>query len=387
MTRAIALIVVAEFFGTSLWFTGNAVVPELVTTWQLTPAAAAWLLIAVQLGFIVGTLALAVTGLADWFPAHRVFAVAAVVGAVSNLAFAHLAHGIIAALILRGITGLSLAGVYPLGMKLVVTWAPDRAGAALGWLVGALTLGTASPFLLRYLGSEFPWQAVVSAASGLAMLGGFIVLALGEGPARKSGTSVRWGTVWQAFRAPAFRASALGYFGHMWELYAFWALVPALTATALREPDPKSRGVFLAAFAVIGCGAAGCILGGWVSRRIRSETVAAVALAVSGSLCVLFPFVSFLPPTSCLLLLGFWGFAVVADSPQFSALSAKACPPDAVGSALAVQNGIGFLITAASIQLTAVVWPMLGVSSVWLLAPGPALGLLGMRRLLARSVS
>jgi MFS family permease len=384
MTRPVALIVVAELFGTALWFTGNAAVPELVARWQLSATDAAGLLVAVQLGFIAGTLTLAATGLADRFPAQRVFAGAALVGAAANLGFAHLADGLLAAIVFRGVTGLSLAGIYPLGMKLVVTWAPKRAGAALGWLVGALTLGTASPFLLRGVGG-FPWQFAVSAASGLALLGGLIALALGEGPAKRPGTAVRWGTVWRAFRVPAFRASALGYFGHMWELYAFWALVPRLAADALREPRPAGETVFLTTFAVIGIGALGCVLGGWASRRVGSAMVAGVALAVSGSLCLLFPLLVASSAELRLVLLLIWGFAVVADSPQFSAISARTCPPDAVGSALAVQNGIGFLITVASIQLTAVLWEALGVDVLWVLAPGPALGLLGLWPLLRKS--
>jgi predicted MFS family arabinose efflux permease len=181
---------------------------------------------------------------------------------------------------------------------------------------------------------------------------------------------------------PAFRASALGYFGHMWELYAFWALTPTLAAAALREADPKAPAVFLAAFGVVGIGAAGCVLGGRLSRRVGSAPVAGLALAASGLMCAVYPVLSFLPPVPCLLLLLIWGFAVVADSPQFSALSARACPPEAVGSGLAVQNGVGFLITVGAIQLTAAVGPDLGAYTPWVLLPGPVLGLIGLAPLL-----
>ncbi len=364
MTRfALSLIVLAELFGTSLWFAGNAAVKEL--PWELSPAAAAWLLNATQLGFIVGTLTLAATALADRFPAHRVFFVSAVIGAAANLGFAYVADGFVSALAFRFVTGLALAGVYPLGMKLVVGWAPERAGVVLGWLVGALVVGTASPFLVRSFGRQLDWQTTAAVASALALLGGVIVLSLGEGPAKKVGPPLHWADAIRAFREPAFRASALGYFGHMWELYAFWSLVPRLVKDDMHT-----------AFVVIAVGAIGCVGGGWLSRRGGSLFVARVALATSGLMCLLFPVAG---PFQLLVLL-MWGMTVAADSPQFSAMSAKACPPQAVGGALALQNGIGFLITIASIQLVAEWWPVWNEWTVWVLLPGPVLGLLAMRQ-------
>jgi MFS family permease len=363
MRFPIALIVLAELFGTSLWFTGNAAVRELEVLWGLSSVAAAWLLNATQLGFIVGTLSLAATALADRFPAHRVFFIASVVGAAANLGFSYLADGFISALVFRFVTGLALAGIYPLGMKLVVGWAPERAGVVLGWLVGAVTLGTASPFLVRSLSTVHNWQTMAAVASVFAWIGGVVVLSLGEGPAKKVAAKLNWADAFRAFRDPRFRASALGYFGHMWELYAFWLLVPRLV-----NDNP------LTAFAVIAVGAIGCVAGGWLSRRTGSLFVARMALAASGLICLIFPLVGSLQ----LALLLVWGFAVVADSPQFSAMSAKACPPQAVGGALALMVSIGFAITILSIQLVGAVWQQFGVQAVWILLPGPVFGLLAL---------
>jgi MFS family permease len=375
MDRRIAPIIVAEFCGTSLWFSGKNAIAELAAQWQLAASAQAWLLMAVQIGFILGTLTLAATGLADAFRSHHVFAIASILGAAANAGFLLLSDGLAAALAFRFLTGMALAGIYPLGMKLVVSWAPNRAGMALGWLVGALTVGTAIPFLARAVGGDVYWREAVLASSVLAVVGAALVVSIGEGPAVRSRAGFAWGQVWSVFRVPAFRSSALGYFGHMWELYAFWALVPLFVGRL----GYSGWELWLSTFAVIAAGALGCVFGGRVSRSRGSLVVARVALAGSGLCCLLAPLLTQLHMGVALALLALWGFLVVADSPQFSAMSAKASPPEAVGSALAVQNSIGFAITIVSIQLTASLWDVLGEWTAWLLAPGPMLGLLALR--------
>ena len=391
MRGAVALIVLSQWLGTSLWFSPSGAADGLMARLEIGASAFGWLIAATQLGFIAGTLGVAASGLADRFGASRIFALSAVAGAVANAAIGLSGVDYVAAWLLRFVVGLCLAGIYPLGMKMIVQWVGGRPAAALGWLVGMLTLGTAMPHLLRASGASWPWQAVVLASSALALVGAALVFFLGDGPfaapqARRGDVDATEPGVWNVFRVPAFRASAFGYFGHMWELYAFWSVLPWLVqpiaAELTRGGGAGAPSVALLSFGVIAIGSLGCVLGGQWSRRIGSARVAALALAGSGAMCLLYPLLAGAPIALRLGALLFWGFCVVADSPQFSALSAQFAPPRLLGSALVAQNGIGFLITVASILVLSRALPAWGAQAMWILVPGPLLGLWALRPLL-----
>lgn len=381
----VAVISFAQLFGTSLWFSANGAASGITRAWHASAGDIGWLTSAVQVGFILGTLAMSMRGNADRFRASSIFVWSAIFGAIFNAMFALLATGIVSGVICRFLVGVCLAGIYPIGMKLVVSWAPEKTGPALAQLVAMLTLGSGLPHALKAMGTNLPWQAIIGASSVLALLAALLIFVLGDrthergpldGHVMVKGSSSPG--LLDTFRRADFRAAALGYFGHMWELYAFWTLVPLYVAHSSLAISGHAGGASGLAFLIFVAGSAGCLAGGVLSRRFGSARVAAGALAISGTCCVLFALVwrdASAPWLLTLLLV--WGATVIADSPQFSALSADACPPELVGSALAIQNAIGFALTVVSISAATALFERIGLDSTWLLAIGPVAGLIG----------
>jgi len=363
------------------------VLADLQREWALPAAALGYATSAVQLGFIAGTLAFAFFAIADRFSPRLVFFLCALAGALFNAALLAAAPGLAVLLALRFATGFFLAGIYPVGMKIASGWYQRDLGNALGFLVGALVAGTAFPHLVRSMGEALPWQQVMLATSGVAMLGGLAMLLLvPDGPHLAKGARFDPRALAAVFRVKAFRASSFGYFGHMWELYAFWAFVPWILAAHAAAPGGAPLDVPLWSFAVIAAGGLGCALGGLASLRLGSARVAFAQLSASGACCLASPLAFHAPTPAFLAFLLFWGVVVVGDSPQFSALNAHSAPRERVGSALTIANCIGFGITIFSIELLNAIAGR--VAPQWLfllLAPGPALGLVALRPLLARA--
>lgn len=376
------LIVIAQFCCTSLWFAGNAVMPQLVHQFDLLPGALGHLTSAVQLGFIFGTLLFAILSFVDRYSPSRVFFVSALLGAGFNLAVIWEGHTFMSLLTCRMLTGVFLAGIYPVGMKIAADYYQKRLGKSLGFLVGALVFGTAFPHLLSDLTTSMAWESVLMLTSALAVIGGVFILSfVPDGPYRKASFHLDLSGFWTVFKVKSFRKAAFGYFGHMWELYAFWTFVPVMLSLYEQFHSDTHLNIALLSFLIIGVGSLSCVAAGYFSQRFGAQRIAALALAISGSCCLISPWMFGLQ--NGYLFIGFllvWGLAVIADSPLLSSLVAQHAPAAQKGTALTIVNCVGFSITIISIQLLSKLSLHTNPFSIYMvLAIGPILSLLALR--------
>jgi len=366
------VIVFSQFAGTSLWFAGNAIINDIQPA---STGGFANITSIVQFGFIAGTLVFSVLTIADRFPASRVFFFSSVVAATANLLLVWLAKDVSWLMTLRFVTGFFLAGIYPVGMKIAAEHFSGKLGNALGFLVGALVFGTAFPHILRSQLKDLNWQNVLLFTSVLALVGGLLILVFVPSPKSRTASTFRFNTAFTVFGSSNFRSAAFGYFGHMWELYTFWAFVPLILATYNQLHHIKIN-IAAWSFIIIAVGGLGCVLGGILSQKAGSKKVAFYSLLVSGICCLISPLAFSLSPGLFLLFSLIWGFSVVADSPQFSTLVAQSAPAENKGTALTIVTSIGFAITIVSIQLLKAVYDGLKQNSLVLLLAGPIIGLL-----------
>jgi MFS family permease len=380
--RALALLAVAELLGMALWFSGSAVVPALSREWQLSPSEISWLAIAVQLGFVAGTLISATLNLPDIISTRHLFAISSFLGAAVNGIFGFYVTDPGSAIALRFLIGICLAGVYPPGMKIMATWFRERRGMALGVLVGALTMGKATPYLVNALGSA-NWRSNVLFVSLLAVIGGLVVLLfVDNGPYALPPAKFDISQIVKVFRNRGVRLANLGYFGHMWELYGMWIWIPVMIRASLAIQGGDPRLAELGSFLVIGAGAIGCVVAGLIADRVGRTLVTSWAMAISGTCCLIIGFLFGGNPFLLLLVAAIWGATVVADSAQFSSCVTELGDPQYIGTALTIQMCIGFLITTISIELI----PHAEKFYSWryafmILAPGPLFGVIAMLRL------
>ena len=392
--RMLWRIAAAQFLGMTLWFSATAAAPAIAREFELTAGATAWLTMAVQAGFVAGTLASAMLNLADAINPRRLFAAGCAVGAVANAMIA-LAPSPTTIIVLRFVTGMALACVYPPGMKLTAGWFLERRGWALGVVVGALTMGSAFPHLLAWLAistssgetSVLSWRVLLGSASALALASGAIVIGtVSDGPHVTASAPFDLHAVRHVLRSRGVRLATLGYLGHMWELYAMWAWIAVYAAHSLSASGDAAGAAPLVAFVTIASGAIGCVAAGKWGDRWGKARIAGAAMIASGASSALAGLMYGQPLIALLVLAIVWGFTVVADSAQFSALVSEHSPRTLVGTALTLQTSAGFFLTMISMRLV----PLIAESAGWrwvflLLVPGPLLGAVAMSKLRTRA--
>ena len=383
MRRILTTIVIAQFLCTSLWFAGNAIIADIARDFNLSPNFLAHLTSAVQFGFISGTLVFAMFTISDRFSPSKVFFFSSVIAALFNLGVSITGIDIAGLMVFRFLTGFFHAGIYPVGMKIASDYSQKGLGKALGFLVGALVLGTAFPHLLKSITADMPWKYVIYATSSLSFLGGLCILLLvPDGPYRKQSQGIKLLTFIKGFKQSGFRSAAFGYFGHMWELYTFWAFVPVMLSTYNAFYPAANINVPLLSFLIIASGGLACVVSGLLSQFLGVKKVATISLFLSFLCCLMSPL--FLLSSSLLLLMAFlffWGVVVIADSPLFSTLVAQSAPEESRGTSLTIVNCIGFSITIFSIQILNVASVYLSPQYVYIiLAAGPLLGLVALLR-------
>jgi MFS family permease len=383
MKNVLPIIVLCQFLCTSIWFAGNSVLPDLIFELNLDQTYLGNLTSAVQLGFIIGTLVFAVFTISDKFSPSRVFLICAIFGSLFNFMVSLEGMNATDILIFRFVAGFFLAGIYPVGMKIAADYFQKGLGKSLGYLVGALVLGTSFPHLVKSLTDGLNWKIVIYTTSVLTLAGGILLITtVPDGPFRKPGKKFDFGAFFSVFRSKSFRAAAFGYFGHMWELYAFWAFIPFLLKSFATRHDTNFN-IHLWSFIIIAVGGISCALGGLLSERFNPKFIASIALSISGICCLLSPIFLIQPFSEVLLVfLLVWGLSITADSPMFSTLVAHNSPDRAKGTALTIVNCLGFSLTVISIQLLIQLSPFLDVQYLFLiLALGPIFGVSAMFRL------
>ncbi len=384
--RTLVLLSVAELLGMAVWFSASAVVPALTDIWSLSDGDKAWLTMSVQIGFVIGSLVSAIFNLADRWPSRWLFASSSLMAGVTTALIAVVANSLGVALILRFFTGVFLAGVYPVGMKIMATWTKRDRGMGIGLLVGALVLGSASPHLINALGGVNDWRPVMYLAAASAGFGAVIgILFITEGPYQSPAPRFRWRQVGRILAEKDIALANLGYLGHMWELYAMWAWIPLFILISFEERGINPTWASLAAFAIIAVGGIGSFIAGPLADRFGRTLVTSVSLIISGTSALLIGFLFGGNPIALVTLALIWGFAVVADSAQFSAAVSELSPPKYVGTALTLQTSLGFLLTLFSIRLIPPLVDLIGWRFAFSsLAFGPLIGvwaMLALRRL------